>query len=236
MKAVLFDLDDTLVDHQHSYRSSLAAVQQRYAALQQHAFEDLEQVYNHWLNRLHTEVIAGRYSLDQARIERFRQIFLHCGTTLSDVELAQVAELQREVYQASQQPIAGVVPLLMHLRSAGLQIGVATNHLRGEQVAKLRDCELDIWVDAMVTTEDVGIPKPDPTMFLAILRQLDCQPDEVVMVGDSWTSDILGATALGIRSLWLNRYGRDCPDPALAVEFHGYEPLEAMLRLLGIAQ
>jgi FMN phosphatase YigB (HAD superfamily) len=86
----------------------------------------------------------------------------------------------------------------------------------------------------MVTAEDVGIPKPDPTMFQAVLQQLDCVAEETVMVGDSWRSDVLGATALGIRALWLNRYGHICPDPALALEFTSYEPLADVVVLLHV--
>ncbi len=233
MKAVLFDLDDTLADHQYSYRSSLAAVQAQYPVLQA---DDLEQVYNHWLNRLHSEVLAGRYALDEARIERFRQIFRHYGVVLSEAELDAVAQLQRISYQRSQRAIPGVIPLLEHLRGLKLGIGVVTNHLSAEQRDKLRDCALDSYVDVMVTSEDVGLPKPDPAMFRAVLAALDCGVEDVVMIGDSWQSDVLGATALGMRALWLNRYALRCPDPALAREFHSYEPLDPVLHLLDLPQ
>jgi putative hydrolase of the HAD superfamily len=234
MKAVLFDLDDTLVDHQHSFRSGLAALRDAYSPLQGYSFEELETVYIQWLETLHRRVLAGTCTLYEARRERFRHVFQHCGAALSEADLAQVIDLHHHVYRESQRPVAGVVALLAHLRGAGLRIGVVTNNLTEEQWGKLRQCGLESYVDVMVTAEDVGIPKPDPTMFEAVLQQLACAAGDTVMIGDSWRADVLGATALGIRTLWLNRYDQTCPDPALATEFRSYEPLADMLARLGL--
>jgi FMN phosphatase YigB (HAD superfamily) len=49
------------------------------------------------------------------------------------------------------------------------------------------------------------------------------------MVGDSWSADVQGAHAAGIRAIWLNRNGRACPDAALAQEIATLDALEAML-------
>jgi hypothetical protein len=43
---------------------------------------------------------------------------------------------------------------------------------------------------------------------------------------------VVGANHLGIRTLWLNRYGEKCPDTALATEFTTYEPLDPLLELM----
>jgi FMN phosphatase YigB (HAD superfamily) len=44
------------------------------------------------------------------------------------------------------------------------------------------------------------------------VERLESRPEEKVMVGDSWESDIVGATSLRIRSVWLNRYGVEIPE------------------------
>lgn len=234
MKAILFDLDDTLVDHQHCYRTSITALQTQYPALQHKSFADIEKLYVQWLDVLHAQVLAGTLSLPEARRERFRQIFLACDAPLPDDQLDEVAQFQAEAYRAAQRPVDGVIPLLEYLRAAHLQIGVLTNHLLAEQVAKLKQCDLEAYVDVLISSEEAGVPKPDPTMFHMALTRLNCEPQDTVMVGDSWQSDVIGATALGIRALWLNRYEHTCPDPTLATEFESYVPLEAMLERLGV--
>ncbi len=63
-----------------------------------------------------------------------------------------------------------------------------------------------------VTSEDCRSYKPRPEMFERALTMIDCQPDEVLHVGDSWTNDVRGAQALGIDVAWINRRRRPIPD------------------------
>jgi FMN phosphatase YigB (HAD superfamily) len=87
-------------------------------------------------------------------------------------------------------------------------------------------------IDFLIVSEQVGIAKPEPAIFKAALDAVNCGPGDVVMVGDSWQSDVLGATRLGIRSVWFNRFGDKCPDPSRAAEITALEPLEQILSVL----
>ena len=121
--------------------------------------------------------------------------------------------------------------LLSHLKPQ-VGIGVVTNNVRHEQVEKLQFCGLDSLVDVLVTSEEVGVAKPHPAIFRTALERLSCTPDQVVMVGDSWENDIVGASQVGIRSVWLNRYDVPHPDVTLAPEIVELTPLEEIARLL----
>ena len=63
----------------------------------------------------------------------------------------------------------------------------------------------------IVTSEDVRAYKPHPAPFLRALEMLSCRPEEVLHVGDSRSSDLAGAQALGMPVLWINRSGRSLP-------------------------
>jgi putative hydrolase of the HAD superfamily len=52
------------------------------------------------------------------------------------------------------------------------------------------------------------------------------------MVGDSWTADVLGAQAVGMRAIWLNRHGATCPDPTIVTEIAALEPLDTVADLI----
>ena len=233
-KAVFFDLDDTLVDHQHSFRSGLRALQREYPRLEKVSFQTLEDTYIELLEKLHQQVLSGAWSLDEARFERFRQLFLRFGETPSPDEISAIVRLQREVYVSTQRPVAGAIPLLEHLRQRSISIVIVTNNLTHEQRSKLQLCGLEPLVDFMVTSEDVGIPKPHPPIFEAALTNAQCRVDEVIMIGDSWHSDVIGARDMGIRALWLNRYGAPCPDKSFATEIKSFEPIDHLLELLNL--
>ena len=66
-------------------------------------------------------------------------------------------------------------------------------------------CGLSGIFSFVLFSQDVGVEKPDPAIFACALEQIDCQPEQLVHVGDSLESDIAGAKAAGAVSVWLNR-------------------------------
>jgi 2-haloacid dehalogenase/putative hydrolase of the HAD superfamily len=64
----------------------------------------------------------------------------------------------------------------------------------------------------LVTSEICRSYKPRPEMFLAALEKLKCNIDEVLHIGDSLSSDVVGAQELGIDTAWVNRKGRKLPE------------------------
>jgi 2-haloalkanoic acid dehalogenase type II len=70
-----------------------------------------------------------------------------------------------------------------------------------------------------VTSEACQAYKPRPEMFERALTLLNCQPKEVLYVGDSWASDVRGAHALGIDVAWINRDARPTPNDSIQPTF-----------------
>ncbi len=60
VRAVLFDMDDTLFDHRHSSRSGLVAMQQRYPCFQQTPLDELERIHIALLEEVHLQVLRVR--------------------------------------------------------------------------------------------------------------------------------------------------------------------------------
>jgi putative hydrolase of the HAD superfamily len=233
VRAVLFDMDDTLFDHRHSSRSGLMAMQQRYPCFQQTTIDELEQTYMVLLEEIHLQVLLGEMNLDQARIVRMERLFAQFDEQSSRATVEEATRMFRETYQASRQVVLGTVALLEALRPH-VKIGIVTNNILLEQQEKLRYLGLETHIDALVVSEEVGIVKPEAGIFRVALERLQCSAEETVMIGDAWQNDIIGARAAGIRAIWLNRYGVPCPDPSLASEISAFEPLEALFALLSL--
>lgn len=60
-------------------------------------------------------------------------------------------------------------------------------------------------VDAVITSESVKAYKPSPIIFQKVLTEMKCHKDQVILVGDSQISDVLGAKNFGMKVVWLNR-------------------------------
>ncbi len=73
------------------------------------------------------------------------------------------------------------------------------------QYQKIKVLQLEKSIDFIVTSEEVGCEKPDAKIFQWALEKLKRQHDEVLMIGDNFARDIVGASELGIQTVWLNR-------------------------------
>ncbi len=231
MKAVLFDLDDTLFDQWQASLCALGALQKEYACFVSLPVAELEYQHRLLLEELHLEVLAGQRDLSSARNERFRRLLAAHGGAASMDDARQAAESYRQVYLENRRLVPGARPLLEILHTQA-RIGVVTNNMLAEQQAKIKMLGLADVIDELVTSEETGVAKPDPAIFAAALERLDCRADEAVMVGDAWRSDVLGALAAGIPVVWFNRYADPCPDPARVVEIRTLEPADRVARVI----
>ena len=230
IKAVLFDLDDTLFDHYHSMQAGLLAMQQAYPGLKRWSLQDLTNTYVELLESLHVQVLQGLLTPEQARIQRIQRFFLKYDQRLSLDDIPNSVILYREAYQAACRVVPGALALLEYLH-ARAQIGVVTNNTILEQREKLDTYGIAPWMDVVVISEEVGVTKPDPAIFQIALERLGCSPAQAVMLGDSWQVDVLGARQAGIRPVWFNRFGLPCPDPSVTM-IYALEPADVVAELL----
>ena len=96
------------------------------------------------------------------------------------------------------------IPVLENLQGT-YRLGLVTNGAPDLQHEKLNGTKLGQYFDEIVISGEVGIGKPDPRIFTLALNALGGQPTEAVMVGNSLERDIAGAQGAGIQGIWLNR-------------------------------
>jgi putative hydrolase of the HAD superfamily len=103
---------------------------------------------------------------------------------------------------------------LSELAEQGCRLAIASNFDRRLRAVVqtdpiLRRCE------RCFLSSEIGFPKPDGRFFAAAAAQLGLAPDEILLVGDDWTNDILGARAAGWQAIWLNRQATPGPEVGL---------------------
>jgi len=232
IRAVLFDLDDTLFDHQGCAREALAAVRASHEGFRAMPAEALERAHAGFLEELHGQVMLGRMPLEVARIERFRRLLGAAGVAAGDDLAAALASTYRDAYRTARRAVAGAAALLAAVKNRA-RVGIVSNNLLDEQRDKLRTCGLDAFVDALVVSEEAQVSKPHPAIFELALDRLRVRPAEAVMIGDSWPADIAGARAAGIHAIWFNPAGVPAPESETAVpELRAFEPVEPVVRMI----
>ncbi|CAN5811519.1 HAD-IA family hydrolase [soil metagenome] len=232
IRAVLFDLDDTLFDHQYCSRAALAVVRTLHPAFGSIDIPILEAAHSRILETLHADVMGGRIPLDSARVERFRQLYETAGVEADATLASRTAVAYRDAYIDARQAVAGAASVLaaVHRRA---KVGIVSNNLLQEQREKLRHCGLESFYDVLVVSEEFGVSKPDPRLFEIALARVECAADETVMVGDSWSADVMGAFAAGIRPIWFNRNATEAPAGAPPVPvIASFDDVDGVLRMI----
>lgn len=224
LRAILFDLDDTLFDHSHGAREALAMVHRSQDCFGAIPFEDFARAHAEHLETLHRQVLEGTTDVDAARVERFRRLFIGAGADAS--QAAAAAAIYRETYVVARRAVQGAPALLAALRKHA-PIVVVSNNLLAEQRDKVEVCALVQHIDGLVVSEEAGVAKPDPAIFRIALDRVGARPEEAVMIGDSWAADVDGALAAGIVPVWFNPHGRPAPAASGDVaELRAFEPIE----------
>jgi putative hydrolase of the HAD superfamily len=107
-------------------------------------------------------------------------------------------------------------------------LALVTNGAACLQREKLEGSGLTAHFDAVVVSGDIGIGKPEAAVFERALSLVGAEPADAVMIGDTIERDIDGALALGMRAIWINRFGRQRPREDL-VEIRSLDELPALL-------
>jgi putative hydrolase of the HAD superfamily len=122
-------------------------------------------------------------------------------------------------------PFEDVIPSLSALSSHGYRLGVLSN-LRRDMESLCQRLGLAPYLEICISSTDVGAEKPHAPIFLAVLERMAVTPAEMVHVGDQYCSDVLGARAVGMHSVLIDRGGwntqvDDCPKITSLSELDG---------------
>jgi putative hydrolase of the HAD superfamily len=205
-------MDDTIFDHSFTCRAALARLRRTEPRLRGPSLDSLWHEYIRLLEEVQPDVFAGRITVQQARVERFRQLAAVYGHEISVSTAAEFSQQYRAHYQSLRRTVPGVLQVLERLQGRTV-IGIVTNNEVPEQEEKLDHFGLRPLIDFMIVSAGVGVAKPDPQIFRLALARAGTRAEETVMIGDSWRSDITGARNTGIRPVWFNRFHLARPDP-----------------------
>jgi len=221
VRAVLFDLDDTLTDDDASLRESLAATTAEIARhcpglspgeLAEAYWRESSKVWDAFAAEQRAGRLREEGTGDRLRHESWRQALLACGVADEDLVHRAVVEYGR--WRDSTLRLAPGAEEVLDALCGLVRRAIITNGATEMQRAKLRKFGLEQRVDYSVVSEEFGYGKPNPAIFLHVAEMLDVAPSECLMVGDNIGLDIVGASAAGMRSVWLNRDSRPLPEGA----------------------
>ncbi len=221
IRAVIFDLDNTLVDFMAMKREAIDAA--------------VDAMIDAGLNLSTDEVKARIDAIYKERGIEFQSVF---DQLLYDVFnkvnykiLSAGLIAYRRAREAALVPYPHVTMTLVELLGKGIRLAVVSDAPARE--AWLRLCYLNFHhlFQAVVTFDDTGERKPSPAPFRRALERLEVKPEEALMVGDWPERDMIGAGNLGIRTVFA-KYGNTFG----TVETHADYEIDDIKELPGIVE
>lgn len=199
LKAVLFDLDDTLYRERdfvdQSFRSVAEAMEGYLSARrkfgQSPSGESAEELFGQMIELMEQE---GRGEIFDRLCERHDV----------DIPVQELVKIYRET-----KPVLSLYPdgeeFLCWLEDKKIKTGLITDGNAAVQRNKIEALGLDRRLDVVLASYDLGLRKPDKGVYEYCLDRLGCRPDEAVYIGDNPLKDFIGARKLGMKTVRIVR-------------------------------
>ncbi|RPI13906.1 MAG: HAD family hydrolase [Ignavibacteriae bacterium] len=232
IKAILFDLDDTLFDHRGSSRTALNQLKNSHLCFSNVSLDEIERHHLKMLEEIHiNKVLTGLITVPEARRERIRSLFKLANFEIDETQLEKYAAFYKSCYENSWQAVPGSIELLRELKKK-YKIGVISNNLMEEQKRKVLRCGFTGLIDELVVSDEYKINKPDKRLFKILLDKLGVKAEEAILIGDAWEADIIGAANARIKTIWFNRFNLPCPDKTICKEITSFIPIEDVVKVI----
>ncbi|MDX2703738.1 HAD family hydrolase [Streptomyces sp. PA03-6a] len=204
IRAVLWDIDDTIFDYSGAERAG--ALRHLEAEGLLGAFGGEERALRTWrevMEAHYTRFLTGELTFAEHRRERVRALL---GPAVGDAAADAWFAAYYVHFEAAWAVFPDVVPALEAL-TPGYRHGLLSNSSTAHQERKLTRLGLRDRFECLVCSQELGHAKPAPEAFLGACQALGLPPAEVAYVGDKADTDARGADAAGLYGVWLDRTG-----------------------------
>lgn len=205
IRAVLWDIDDTIFDYSGADRAGMYGHLEREGLPE--GYDSVEHALDVW--KAVTDVqwarfAAGELDFQEQRRERVRAFL---GRRLSDAGADEWFGRHVAHYEAAWALFPDVVPALDRL-AGSFRHAILSNSTIRDQDRKLRTLGVRDRFEAVVCAVEIGVAKPHAAAFHAACEALALDPHEVAYIGNEPDIDAGGAVAAGLTGIWLDRGDR----------------------------
>lgn len=202
IKAVVFDIDDTLYNY-----TDLDPIAR--AALEEYALNNMG-VSRDDFRRQHKiaqDAIDINTLIDNParhdRLIRYMYILNALDKPL-EPHLMNMYDTYWGTILDHMRPEPGLIPFMEALKQKGFFIATGSNMTLHMQVRKLQKLNVLRFIDRVVVSEETVIQKPHPVFFAQLSQMIDFKPKDILFIGDSLEHDIKPSTAAGMSGVWYN--------------------------------
>jgi putative hydrolase of the HAD superfamily len=232
VQALSFDLDETLLDGsrlQETIRQTCTELAKETRLDANQIFEANSKAWNNYWPEVEQQWTLGRISGAEVSLEVWRRTLLTCGR--DDESLSKLALANHSRHRRNALRLFDDVKPALDVIKPRFRLALITNGASDTQRGALRLLGIKQVFDSVVISGEVGVAKPDPSVFAHALKELGVKKEAVWHVGDSLRTDVAGALHAGLTAVWLNRAGvrREDRDPKPHLEIQSLSELARLV-------
>lgn len=205
MKALIFDVDDTLYDQIQPFERAL----ERHIEVAREQIEPLYLSFRRYADEVFEATAIGKMSLKDSHIYRMKHALADFGYQVSDAT-ALAIQIDYDYFQG-QIELSPVFPeIFSWCQAQGIAMGIITNGPYRHQLRKIRTMGLVNWFELVhvLISGQVGITKPNPAIFQLMEERLGMSGEDICYLGDLFENDVVGAKAMNWKAIWFNHRKR----------------------------
>ena len=195
IKAVIFDMDETLINRKEAFIKMCEYLINRYA--QEYPYEGTKEE----LIKYMIEIDANGYGGLENMIPKLSKIWKLPHS------IEEFIEERNGVFAKLSVPFAEMFEVLDTLKGK-YKLGMITNGYSSVQREKIKSVGIEHYFEDIIVSGELEFAKPDPRIFQLSCEHLEVKPEEAVFIGDYYPNDIAGAISANIMPIWIN----DNPD------------------------
>lgn len=203
-KAVLFDLDDTLLDFDAGNRIAVNTLMDEIGYFDKDRYDQYEEINSMCWSALE----KGELTIEELRPKRLEIFFEKYGVK---ADLNKAVERFEELLGQQSILFSDSEEVLKKISNI-LPVGIITNGIKHIQRNRLSKSVIMNYVSCLVISDEIGVTKPNKEIFEYALNLMNVKADECLMIGDGIYSDVLGANNAGIDMCYLNKNNKSLPE------------------------
>ncbi len=216
---ILLDADNTLFDFNAAERLAVNALMKAHGFRPSRKYVRLyHEINDGWWKRLE----RGEVTLEQLQQRRFEQFTETVGMDGDPADIN--SEYKGNLGRFGTVLMPGALAFVKRL-SRSHHLYIVTNGLASTQHQRFDRSPVLEYVDRLFISEEVGISKPEPEYFDYVVDAIGAPREQMLIVGDSLTSDIKGGAASGIDTCWYNRRRKPTGDIVPTYQAHSYRAI-----------
>ena len=190
-KAIIFDLDDTLYSYQRCHNLALKKVQMKLAK----ELNIPEEKFNNLYDQVNKEIKLqlGKVASSHNKFLYFKKILEKIGFRPYIFTALDMETLYWQTFYDNIVPNLGLLDFFETLRLLNIKSGILTNFVAYFQFKKILHLGVQDYIDHLISSEELGVEKPEPKIFTDMLKAIGADLGEVWMIGNSIEEDILPA-------------------------------------------